>query len=49
VILQDTGYPAGMASLYNRGNVIWMCFRDEDGKWCNRSTGYRKSSPGERR
>jgi integrase len=38
-----------MASLYNRGDVIWMSFQDETGKWRNRSTGYRKSNGGERR
>jgi hypothetical protein len=38
-----------MASLYYRGDLIWMGFRDENGKRCNRSTGYRKSNPGERK
>jgi hypothetical protein len=30
-----------MASLYRRGNRIWMNFRDAEGNWRNRSTGYR--------
>jgi hypothetical protein len=30
-----------MASLYQRGDRIWMNFRDVEGKWKNRSTGYR--------
>src|ERR1700736_893899 len=33
-----------MASLYRRGNRIWMNFRDAEGNWRNRSTGYRWSN-----
>lgn len=30
-----------MASLYRRANRIWINFRDEQGQWKNRSTGWR--------
>ena len=33
-----------MASLYRRGNRIWMNFRDAEGNWRNRGTGYRWSN-----
>jgi hypothetical protein len=49
VLLANGGILQAMASLYNRGDLIWMSYQDETGKWCNRSTGYRKSNPGERR
>jgi integrase len=38
-----------MASLYTRGDTIWINYKSEDGKWKNKSTGYRQSNPGERR
>jgi hypothetical protein len=38
-----------MASLYARGDVLWIHFKDPSGKWRNISTGYRRSNSGERR
>lgn len=38
-----------MASLFHRGDAIYISFRRSDGTWTNKSTGYRKSNPGERR
>jgi hypothetical protein len=37
-----------MASLYYRGDAIWINYKSEDGTWKNKNTGYRKSNPGER-
>src|ERR1700738_2536220 len=37
-----------MASLYYRGDAIWISFKGEDGQWKNKDTSYRKSNPGER-
>jgi integrase len=33
-----------MASLYFRGDRIWMTFKGLDGRWQQKSTGYRKSN-----
>jgi hypothetical protein len=38
-----------MASLYPRGNILWIHFKDATGKWRNISTGYRRNNAGERR
>lgn len=38
-----------MASTYYRGGLIWIAYRDTEGKRRNKSTGLRKSNPGERR
>jgi integrase len=38
-----------MASLYYRGDAIWINYKGEDGRWHSKTTGYRKSNPGERR
>lgn len=38
-----------MASLYYRGNAIWITYKNGAGKWGQKSTGYRKDNPGERR
>jgi integrase len=37
-----------MASVYVRGNKMWMAYRDQ-GKWHNRSTGYSAKNPIEKR
>jgi hypothetical protein len=39
-----------MASTYYRGDLIWVRYKSpETGKWTDKSTGYRKSNPGDRR
>ncbi len=39
-----------MASTYYRGNSIWIRYKSpETGKWTNKSTGFRKNNPGDRR
>jgi hypothetical protein len=39
-----------MASTYYRGNSIWVRYKSpETGKWTDKSTGYKKNNPGERR
>jgi hypothetical protein len=38
-----------MASLYARGDVLWIRFKDASGKWRSVSTSYRRNNPGERR
>jgi hypothetical protein len=40
---------ADMASLYYRGNSIWIRYRSSDGTWKRKATGYRRSNAGERR
>jgi integrase len=38
-----------MASLYPRGDAIYISYRSEDGKRKNKATGLRQSNPGERK
>ena len=38
-----------MASLYERGNRIWISYRGEDGGWHDKSTGFRVKNPIERK
>src|SRR6516162_7428170 len=38
-----------MASLFERGSKIWITLKDENGKWIQRSTGYRHSNIIEKR
>jgi hypothetical protein len=38
-----------MASLYYRGNSIWVRYRNQEGTWKSKPTGYRKTNAGERR
>jgi hypothetical protein len=38
-----------MASLYYRGDAIWINYKGEDGRWHSKTSGYRKSNPGQRR
>ena len=44
-----SGVYCPVASLYYRGNTIWLSFRAPDGKWKRKSTGYRKDNGGDRR
>jgi hypothetical protein len=38
-----------MASLYYRKKAIWINYKDSNGKWRNKNTGYHTDNPGERR
>ena len=44
-------YTPAMASIYTRKTspVFWIRFKDDDGKWRGKATGYRLDNPGDRR
>jgi integrase len=38
-----------MASLYDRGNKIWISYRGQDGKWHDKTTGFSNKNPIEKK
>jgi hypothetical protein len=49
LLTNDSGKFPLMASLYARGDSLWVKYKSDDGTWKRKPTGYRQSNPGDRK